>query len=79
MPRLLLVIPVTSCGAERFLSSLLKTWLRRTMMQERLNNMAVCNVHHKYVDGLDLKTIFNEFSSMKDHRLELFLEILSFD
>ena len=59
MVRLLLVIPVTSCEAERSFSGLrrLKTWLRSTMTQERLNNVAVCNVHHGYIDGLNLKTI----------------------
>jgi len=44
--RHLLVVPVTSCEAEHSLSSLwrLKTWLRSTMTQKRLNHVAVCNV-----------------------------------
>ena len=48
---IVLVISVTSCEADRSYSSLrrLKLWLRSTMMQERLNNVAVCNVHHEYV------------------------------
>jgi hypothetical protein len=72
--RLLLVIPVTSCEAERSFSSLrrLKTWLRSTMTQERLNNVAACNVHHNYVDRLDLKTVVNEFTSTNERRLQLF-------
>ena len=41
--RLMPVIPITSCEAERSFSSLrrLKTWLRSTMTQERLNNVAL--------------------------------------
>ena len=74
MLRLLLVIPVTSCEAERSFISVrrVKACLRSNMTQERLNNVAVCNVHHEYVDGIDLKTIVNEFSSTKERRLKLF-------
>jgi hypothetical protein len=72
--RILLVIPVTSCEAERSFSSLrrLKTWLRSTISQERLNSVAVCNVHHEYIDALDLKAIVNEFVETNDRRLNLF-------
>ena len=42
--RLLLVVPVSSCEAERSFSALrrLKTWLRSTMAQSRLNSISVC-------------------------------------
>lgn len=72
--RVLLVIPVTSCEAERSFSSLrrLKTWLRSTLSQERLNSIAVCNVHQEYIDGLDLKAIVNEFVGCNDRRVNLF-------
>ncbi len=45
--RILLVVPVSSCEAERSFSALrrLKTWLRATMGQDRLNSLLVCNVH----------------------------------
>ncbi|XP_035985290.1 zinc finger MYM-type protein 1-like isoform X2 [Fundulus heteroclitus] len=45
--RLLLVVPVSSSEAERSFSALrrLKTWLRSTMTQNRLNHVAVCHVH----------------------------------
>ena len=45
--RLLLTSSASSCEAERSLSALcrLKTWLRSTMTQTRLNHMAICHVH----------------------------------
>ena len=45
--RLLLVNPASSATAERSFSSLrrLKTYLRSTCEQRRLNNVAICHVH----------------------------------
>ena len=45
--RLLLVNPASSATAERSFSSLrrLKTYLRSTCGQRRLNNLAICHVH----------------------------------
>lgn len=53
---LLLVIPVSSAEAERSCSALrrLKTWLRTTMTQVRLNNVAVCHVHPGKLDNTDV-------------------------
>ena len=72
--RLLLVVPGTSCEAERSFSALrrLKTWLRSTMTQRRLNSTAVCHVHQKYIDEIDSRTLLNEFVSGVDRRIELF-------
>ena len=72
--RLLLVVPATSCEAERSFSGLrrLKTWLRSTTSQERLNSIAVCNVHHKYIDAIDLYCVVNDFVSLSDRREQLF-------
>jgi len=52
--RLLLICPVTSCTSERSFSSLwrLKTWLRTTMIQSRLNAVAICNIHWHLVDNI---------------------------
>jgi len=54
--RLLLVMPASSCSAERSFRALrrLKTWLRNSMTQNRLNAVAVCHVHQHYLDDLDL-------------------------
>ena len=54
--RLLLVCPVASCTAERSFSCLrrLKTLLRTTMTQKRLNSVIVCAVHRQIIDSLDI-------------------------
>ena len=43
----MMVLPVTSCEAECSFSTLrrLKTYLRTTMSQERLNGLALLNVY----------------------------------
>ena len=43
----LMVLPVTSCEAERSFSTLrrVKTYLRSTMAQDRLTGLALMNVH----------------------------------
>ena len=54
--RLLLVCPASSCSAERSFSALrrLKTWLRNSMTQKRLNHVAVCHVHQDHLDNIDM-------------------------
>jgi Domain of unknown function (DUF4371)/hAT family C-terminal dimerisation region len=61
--RLLLTVPLTTCTAERSFSSLrrLKTYLRSTMTQRRLNNIAVLHVHHDYVQNLSVDSLIDEF------------------
>lgn len=71
---LLAVNPASSATAERSFSCLrrLKTWLRTTMSQQRLNSCAVCNTHRTIVDVVDVHAICNEFVSRNDFRLKLF-------
>ena len=54
--RLLLVMPVSSTEAERSFSALrrLKTWLRTTMTQARLNHAAVCHIHQDRLDSTQM-------------------------
>ena len=61
--RLLLVCPASSAEAERSFSALrrLKTWLKNGMLQERLNDLAVCHVHKDIVMKLDLVPLMREF------------------
>ena len=63
--RLILTVPVTTCSAERAFSGLrrLKTYLRNTMSQTRLNNIAVLNRHRSYVEAVDIDNILDEFIS----------------
>ena len=48
--KILAVIPATSCSAERSFSPLrrLKTYLRNTMGQERLSNLALIHIERDY-------------------------------
>ena len=43
-------------------------WLRSTMTRERLNNVAVCNVHYEYIDAVDLVIFINTFASSTERR-----------
>jgi len=72
--RLMLLCPVSSCEAERSFSSLrrLKTWLRNTMTQERLNSVVVCHVHQKVMDDIDLSEIAADFAGRSDIRKSMF-------
>ena len=53
--RIYLTIPVTAATGERSLSAVrcIKTYLRSTMSQQRLNNIMLLNVHKDLTDGLD--------------------------
>ncbi|KAJ1099658.1 hypothetical protein NDU88_004757 [Pleurodeles waltl] len=72
--QILLIIPVSSCEAERSFSGLrcLKTWLRSTMSQKRLNHVAKCNIHKEMMDSIDLQTIAKQFVLRSEGRKKLF-------
>ena len=60
---LYLVCPATTATAERSFSILrrLKTCLRGTMSQRRLNNLMILSIYKEEVDNLDMKCIVNDF------------------
>ena len=72
--RLLLVSPMSSAVAERSFSSLrrLKTWLRSTVCQPRLNSVAVCHIHKELLDEVDTDALLREFISRSEIRENLF-------
>ena len=61
--QLLTVQPATTCTPERTFSALrrLKSWLRSTMSQKRLNSLAVLSVHRQKCADLDLTSVGNAF------------------
>ena len=61
--RLLLTSPASSCEAERSFSCLrrVKTWLRSTMRQDRLNHLMLCHVHQERLDALSVDNIAEMF------------------
>ena len=65
--------PVLRSSSERSFSALrqLKTYLRATMKQDRLNYLMLLHVHKDITDELDLKLLVNEFINC-NHRLNIF-------
>ncbi|SMN02628.1 hypothetical protein SPONN_1502 [uncultured Candidatus Thioglobus sp.] len=72
--KLVLIMPATNSTSERSFSALrrLKTYLRNTISQERLNNLIVLHVHKDITDTLNLKSICNEFIGDSEHGHRLF-------
>jgi hypothetical protein len=72
--RILMTIPVTTAAPERSFSSLrrLKTYLRSTMSNQRLNNVALLHCHKERADHIDLLEIAKEFIAGNDNRRQFF-------
>ena len=72
--RLLLVVPATNAISERSFSAMrrIKSYLRNTMLQGRLNHLMFLNIHKDLLNGLSLKTTANEFVRGNEHRLSKF-------
>ncbi|XP_020415594.1 uncharacterized protein LOC109948089 [Prunus persica] len=68
--RILLTIPVTVASAERSFSKLklLKSYLRSTMSQERLNGLALISTESELLEKLDYEHLIDEFSSKNSRR-----------
>ena len=65
------VWPLTSCEAERSISGLrrLKTYLRSTMMGERMNGLALLAVHRCI--SVSVKETIDAFASKQPRRMKL--------
>ena len=72
--RLLLVMPATNASSERSFSALrrIKTYLRSTMTQARLNHIMIMNIHKNLTDELDMIHMANLFVADHPHRHEIF-------
>lgn len=72
--RLLLVMPASNASSERAFSAMrrVKTYLRSTMTQKRLNHCMILHCHHIKNDCLDLISVANEFVALNDHRKFVF-------
>jgi len=66
--RVLLTIPVTVASAERSFSKLklLKSYLRSTMTQERLNDLAMIAFVSDMLEKIDYESIIENFVSRKE-------------
>ena len=70
--QLLLVMPATSATAERSFSSLrhVKTYLRTTMTQERLNHLMMIHLHKDR--SIDIEKAMNTFILSCQERIHVF-------
>ncbi|XP_042203379.1 uncharacterized protein LOC121853377 [Homarus americanus] len=64
--RICATLPVTVSAAER-----IKTYLRSTMAQERLNGLAIISVNHAVSRELSYDDVIDEFASRKSRRVKL--------
>lgn len=69
--QLLLIMPATNATSERSFSALrrIKTYLRSTMSQARLNHLMVLHYHQDLTDNLDLKEVGNDFICANDSHM----------
>ena len=72
--QLVLVMPATNATSERSFSALrrVKSYLRTTMGQQRLNYLMLLHVHKERTDNLDLKSVLNDFVGDSEHRGGIF-------
>ena len=68
--RILLTIHVTVASAERSFSKLkiLRNCLRSTMLQDRLNGLAMCSIEAEIMDSINLDVVLNDFASRNARR-----------
>ena len=69
MLQILITIPISSASCERSISALrnLKTYLRNTMVQDRLNGLALMHAHREM--ELDLEKIVDLFANLHPRRM----------
>ena len=72
--KLILLVPVTNAVSERLCSTLhrVKTYLRSSMTQERLNSCLVLATYKEQVDKLNLVEVANQFCFNNEHRFSIF-------
>jgi hypothetical protein len=72
--RILLTIPVTVASAERSFSKLklLKSYMRTTMTQQRLNDLATISLESEVLEKIDYEDIIEDFISKNPKRMMLF-------
>ena len=72
--KLIVVMPATNAVSERSFSTLrlIKSYLRSTMTEMRLNSAMILNIHKERTDDLSLIEVANEFVVNSDHRQSIF-------
>ena len=69
--RILLTIPVTVASGERSFSKLklIKTYLRSTMHQQRLNNLALLSIESPICRDINFETVLKNFAEKKARKV----------
>lgn len=69
--RIFLTIPVTVASNERSFSKMkiIKSYLRSSMGQERLNNLAIISIEHSIVESISFEKIIDEFAYQKARKM----------
>ena len=72
--QLIIVMPATNAASERSFSVMhrIKSYLRSTMTQQRLNHLMILNIYKEALDDMELKSIADEFVQGNEHRLSVF-------
>jgi hypothetical protein len=70
---LVLVMPVTNSPSERLFSTLqrIKTYLRSTMRQDRLNDLMILHVHKDKTDEMNFQFVARDFY-FREYRQNIF-------
>ena len=73
MLQILITLPVSTASPERSFSTLkrLKTWLRNSMAEKRLSNLALMAMHREILDNFDANEILNIFAIQKSRRIQM--------
>lgn len=71
--RIMLTIPVTVATAERSFSKLklIKTYLRSTMSDDRLNSLAIISIENDLSSNIDFSEVISEFAAQKARKILL--------
>jgi hypothetical protein len=71
---LIKVMPATNAASERSFSAMrrIKSYLRSTMGQARLNHLMTLSMYKEELDKMDLISVANEFVQGSEHRLRVF-------
>ena len=70
--RILLTISVTVASAKKTFSKLklIKSYLRSTMSQERLSELAILSIEKKMLEKIDYKSLINNFASKRARKMK---------
>lgn len=68
--RVLLTIPITVASAERSFSKLklIKSYLRTSMTQDRLNGLAILSIEKHMLKNINVEHIIDDFASKNARR-----------